>query len=274
MTTYRKSVPKPVKGSGTAKIKKGLVTLIFADDILSWPEDDVNGIGLLGNIILKSGATMHQLYLTPTTQKISDEISGDEDFEVFDKKFEAVHSGNSMDIREFRNEVLGEDIILICGENCGINTGDVLGTPCNPFRLKGSYANDNEGVKNIMMFEPLVLDREPIKSYAGEITLASNFVAADVDLELTKANGSVQQLPSLEVTDAITAASIDLDGGTTVSLIGGGGTNPATLDTGTQGQVDVILLNGTQWVGLKDAIINLEVVEGGATTYLIERSRA
>jgi hypothetical protein len=273
MTTYRKSVPKPAKGSGTAKIKKGLVTLIFADDILSWPEDDVNGVSLLGNIILNADAKMHQLYLTPTTQKISDEISGDEDFEVFDKKFEAVHSGNSMDIREFRNQVLGENVILICGENCGVNTGDVLGTPCNPLRLKGSYANDNEGVKNIMMFEPLVLDREPIKSYTGAITLASNYVASGVNLTLTDANGPVQQLPSLDTTAAITGAT-NFETGTTVSLIGGGGSDPATLNSGTQGDIVVILVNGTEWVALKDAVINLEVVRGGDDNYLIERSRS
>lgn len=273
MSRYRKSVPSPGAGAGAAKPKKGKITVIVADDILSFPATDANGVKMIGNIVLKAGAKMETLYMTPTTQKLSDEIVGDEDMEAFDKKAEGVHPGNSVDIREFRKNMLGVGLILIFGAGCGENTGDVFGTPCNPMKLKGSYSSDNEGIKNTLMFEALIKDSSAIGYYPGEITLAENFTAASVDLALTVANGPVQQLPSLATTDAITATSIDLEQGTMVTLIGGGGADPATLDAGTQGLVDVILLNGTQWVALKDAIINLEVVKGGTTTYLIERSR-
>lgn len=274
MTSYRKSVAAPAKaGAGAAKPKKGLITVIYADDVLSFPERDGGGVKMLGNIVLKAGAKMHSLYMTPSSQKLNDEIVGDEDMEAFEKKAEGVHPGNSLAIREFRANNLGEGLILIFGEGCGDNKGDVIGTPCNPMKLKGSYSNDNDGVKNVMQFEAAQSDAEPIGYYEGEIILAENFVAADVDLELTKVNGPVQQLPALAATDAITATSIDLDNGTVVSLIGGGGADPATLDVGVQGAVTVVLLNGTQWVALEAAIINLEVVKGGATTYLIERSR-
>jgi len=141
-------------------------------------------------------------------------------------------------------------------------------------KLKGSAANDNEGRKNTLMYEQSVKDDKVAGFYYGEITLASNFVASTVDLALTVSDGPVQQLPSLAATDAVTAASIDLSNGTIVSLIGGGGADPATLDVGAQGAVTVVLLNGTQWVALDKAVINLEVIDGGATTYLIERSRA
>lgn len=274
MTTYRKSVPKPQRGSGAAKAKKGLINIAFADDVLEFPERDVNGVKLLGNVVLKAGATMHQLYLSQNTQKITDEIVGDLDMEAFSKKGEGVHPGNSLDIREFRANVLGQDVILFFDENCGANAYDVLGSPCNPMRLKGSYANDNEGVKNIMQFEALVDDDKAIAYYDGAISLASNFEAADETLDLTKANGAIQQLPSYATTAAITVASTDLDAGTIVSVIGGGGADPATLSSGTQGAVDVILKDGTQWVALDKAVINLEVFKAGATTYLIERSRS
>ena len=229
---------------------------------------------MLGNIVLKPGAKMHYLYMTPSTQKITDEITGDEDFEAFEKKAEGIHPGNSLDIREFRANSLGVGVVLVFGGGCGDNAGDVVGTPCNPMKLKGNYTNDKDGVKNMLQYEAAQADAMAIGHYTGEITLASNFVAADVDLELTVANGPVQQLPSLDITDAITATSIDLETGTMVSLIGGGGSDPATLSVGTQGAVDVVLINGTQWAALKDAVINLEVVNGGATKYLVERSRA
>lgn len=59
-----------------------------------------------------------------------------------------------------------------------------------------------------------------------------------------------------------------------VSLIGGGGVAPATLDSGIQGVVTVILVNDTTWTGLENAVINLLVYKAGAITYLIEQSRS
>lgn len=274
MSNYRKSVPKPSLGSGTPKPKKGLVTVIYCDDVLTEPVRDANGVKMLGNFVLKAGAKMETIYMTPSTQKFTSEIEGDEDFEGFVKKFEGIHPGDTLDVREFRQNNLGVPVILIFGEGCGEDTGTVLGSVCNPMKLKGNSENSNESRKTTLMYEQSVKEKDEAGFYDGEILLASNFEAADVDLELTKANGPVQQLPALAVTDAITAASIDLDNGTIVSLIGGGGAAPATLDVGVQGEVTVILLNGTQWVALNKAVINLEVVKGGATTYLVERSRA
>ncbi|MGJ8760377.1 MAG: hypothetical protein ACSHXA_07505 [Polaribacter sp.] len=274
MANYRKSVAAPKIGAGAAKPKKGNITVIFADDVLSFPERDANGVRMLGNIIVKADATMHTLHMVPSSQKMTDEIVGDEGFEAFDKKTEGIHAGNSLDIREFRKNTLGVGVILIYGAGCGANQGDVFGSPCNPMYLKGSYSSDTDGVKNTMMYEALIKDSEAIGYYEGEITLAENFVAATVALDLTETNGPVQQLPSLAATDEITATSIDLANGTIVSLIGGGGADPATLDIGVQGAVTVILINDTQWVALDKAVINLEVISGGATTYLVERSRA
>ena len=275
MSVYRKSVPKPAKaGAGAPSPKNGKITVIYADDILSFPERDAGGVKLVGNIVLKAGAIMHSLYMTPTSQKLNDEISGDEDMEAFTKKAEGIHPGKEIDIREFRANALGVGFVVIFGAGCGSNSGDVVGDPCNPVKLKGSYSSDNEGVKNTMLFEAVLPSSEPIGLYEGEITVASNFVAADTALALTIANGPVQQLPSLATTAAITAASIDLAHGTMVSLIGGGGADPATLTSGTQGSVDVILKDGTVWTALQDAIINLKVIDGGATMYLVEQSRA
>lgn len=275
MSVYRKSVPKPAKaGAGAPSPKNGKITVIYADDILSFPERDAGGVKLVGNIVLKANAIMHSLYMTPTSQKLNDEISGDEDMEAFTKKAEGIHPGKEIDIREFRANALGVGFVVIFGAGCGSNSGDVVGDPCNPVKLKGSYSSDNEGVKNTMLFEAVLPSSEPIGLYEGEITVASNFVAADTALALTIANGPVQQLPSLATTAAITAASIDLAHGTMVSLIGGGGADPATLTSGTQGSVDVILKDGTVWTALQDAIINLKVIDGGATMYLVEQSRA
>jgi hypothetical protein len=277
MGTYRKSVAAPGRGAGAAKPKKGNVTVIFAEDVLSFPERDANGVKMIGNIVLVAGAKMHQLYMTPSTQKLSDEITGDEDMEAFAKKAEAIHPGNSLEIREFRANTLGIGVILIFGAGCGVNSGDVFGTPCNPMKLKGSYSSDNEGVKNTMMYEALIADATPIGSYDGEVTLDANYVSETVALDLSSASDVVQQLPSLGVTDAITVATIlgaHADNKTIITLIGGGGADPATLSNGVQGNVTFVLKDATTWVALDKAVINFYPAYDGTTFYLIEQSRA
>jgi len=275
MTTFRKSVPAPTQvGAGAPTPKKGLVTIMHSADVLTFPVRDANGVVMLGNIVLKAGAKMLQLYLTSSTQKGSHEIEGDEDMEGFIKKFEGQHPGDSLEVNEFVQNSLGEGFIVIYGIGCGNSQGKVLGDPCNPMKLKGSYADDKDGRKHILQFEQTYKDRYVAGFYNGAITLASNYVAATVDLDLLVANGPVYQLPSLAVTDAVTGASTDLAHNTIVSLIGGGGVAPATLDSGIQGVVTVILANDTTWTGLEGAVINLLVYKAGAITYLIEQSRS
>jgi len=274
MTAYRKSAPKPLAGSGAAKPKNGLITVIYADDVIAEPVRDEKGVKMIGNFVLKAGANMIQLYASPSSQKFSQEITGEEDLETFTKKLEAIHPADDLVINEFVQNNVGVGVILIFGDNCGDSSGRVLGDVCNPMKLKGNSANDKEGRKNTLMYEQTLPDIKVAGFYNGEITLASNYEAESVDLDLTEENGVVQQLPSLKATDAITASSIDFAQDTIVSLIGGGGEDPATLNKGTQGAVDVILRNGTEWIALKDAVINLKVINGGATTYLVEQSRA
>ena len=275
MTNFRKSVPKPTTvGAGAPSQKKGLVTFMHSDDVLEYPERDENGVKMLGNIVLKAGSKMYELYLTASSQKGSHEIEGEEDNEGFVKKFEGAHPGDSLEVNEFVNNSLGEGFIIVYGIGCGDSQGKVLGSPCNPMKLKGSYSDDKEGRKHTLMFEQSVKDTNVAGFYDGSITLASNYVSATVDVAVTKANGFVFQLPVLAVTDDITAASIDHDHNTVISFVGGGGVGPATLGSGAQGAVTVILKNDTTWTGLVNAVISLKVFKAGATTYLIEQSRS
>lgn len=275
MTNFRKSVPKPTMiGAGAPTPKKGLVTFMHSDDVLEFPVRDANGVIMLGNIVLKAGSKMHQLYLTSSSQKGSHEIEGEEDNEGFVKKFEGTHPGDSLEVNEFVNNSLGEGFIIIYGIGCGNSQGKVLGTPCNPMKLKGSYADDKDGRKHTLMFEQTYKDTVLAGFYDGAITLADNFVAPTVDVDMTVANGFAFQLPALATTDAITAASIDHDHNAIVSLIGGGGADPATLSSGAQGSVTVVLKDDTTWTALSNAVISLKVFKAGATTYLIEQSRS
>jgi len=275
MTYLRKSVPKPVSGSGAPTNKQGLMTLIYADEVLSEPGRDANGVKMLGNYVMKPGAKMLQLYATPSTQKMNITIEGDEDLEGFINKLEAMHPGTQLEISEFVANSLGTGFILMAGANCGNISNRAFGSICNPMKFTGEMMDDNEGAKTNLVFAQSIRDGKIPGFYEGSYSFAEN-VATDETLDLLVATGTAYQLPSFDPTAEITVASIDLEAGTIVSLIGGGGANPATLDTGvpTASVATILLKDGTQWVALEDAVINLEVFSDGTDTYLKEVSRA
>ncbi len=90
---------------------------------------------------------------------------------------------------------------------------------------------------------------------------------------MTVANGTQYQLPSYAVTAAIDIASIDQPHGTFVTLIGGGGADPATLASGAGTAATVLLKDNTTWTALENATITFRVFDADATIYLIEESR-
>lgn len=276
MGELRLAVPKPSKaGAGAPTPKYGLATLIYVEDILNFPLRDAKGVLMVGNIVLVANAVMHTIYLTPSSQKLSYTVEGDEDMEGFLPKAEGTVPGSVIETHEFVQNALGQGFVLIFGKGCGDNTGKVLGSPCNPMKLKPEFVDDKDGTKTTMVFEQTVKSSEIPGFYFGEVQYAANNEVADAAaISLLKASGTVYQLPEDAAGAAAAVAAMDHDNGTILSLIGGGGADPTTLDGGVSGPVTIVLLNGTQWVALENAVINFEVVKGGATTYLIERSRS
>jgi hypothetical protein len=275
MTTFRKSVPKPsLVGAGAPNPKKGDVTLIYTDDILLFPERDANGVKMVGNIVLKPGAKMYKLYQTPTSQKASHTIEGDEDAEQFKQKFEGTHPGDELEVNEFVQNALGVGFIIIYGKSCGSNSNKVLGTPCNPMKLKGEFSDDKDGVKHTFTFEQYQGGRQIAGFYSGAINFGTNFMIADPEAAvINETNGNIYQVPATTEATAIAIATMTLAHGQIISLIGSGGSVPATLASGASTAVTIMLRDGPTWTALENAVINLQVFDAGATTYLVEVSR-
>ena len=270
----RKSVPAP-KGiaPGAAKPKNPNVTIIFVDDILSWPVRDAGGVLLEGNFVMKPGTSMHQIYMTPKKQKPGYTGEGEVDAEVVPQKFEASAPGNHLELREFIQNTLGKDVILLSGD-CQGDEYDMYGTPCSPLRMKPTGVIDDTRTAHDMMFEqPLATGYLPAL-FRGAIVLADPFAVADENISLLKANGVQYQLAENALATALDIAAIDLDHDTVVSLIGNGGADPYVLSAGAATAATVILKDGTDWAATKNAVLDLRVYKAGATTYLIEQKRA
>ncbi len=272
--SFRKSVPQPLPGAGAPKPKKPMVTIVFADDILVFPMSDVNGVKMLGNIVLKDGAKMERIYETIDTQKASHTFEGDPDKEGFLKMFEGSHPGDQLEINEFIQNTIGVGMLVIYDVDCSTGLRKVLGTPCNPLYLKPEFTDDKDGVAHMLKFEQRMRDRFVAKFYEGELSIAENYVSPDFALAITDANGPVYRLPVSDVADTdITVGSVTQANKKVISIVGSGGAEPATLAGGVNGSVTVLLSDGTAWVALKDQVINLQVFDAGATIYLVELSR-
>ncbi|MFB9055059.1 hypothetical protein ACFFVB_18405 [Formosa undariae] len=257
---------------GAYKAKKPNVAIVDADDVLAYPGRDSKGVKTTGNYVLKPNANMIRIYMTPETIDAGFEVDGPEDGKVFTQTFKGEHPGESLDIKEFIQNWLGRPA-LIFEENCRDNSMNVYGTQCSPLKLSPTFQSNKEGTKHMLSFEqPNPVEYLPAY-YTGVLTEGAYFQATDGDLAVLEANGNIYQLPSFAVTDAVDIASIDLEHGQVVSLIGGGGVAPATLSTGAGTAATVLLTAGTDWVALQDAVINLSVFNDGAATYLIEVSR-
>ncbi len=274
MTQFRKSVPAPSQGAGAPRPKSALVTIVHTADILVFPPSDLNGVLMIGNIILKQGAVMHRVYETDDSQKASHSIEGDADAEGFMKKFEGSHPGDSLEISEFVQNTIGQGVIIIYPTDCGANSKKVIGTPCNPLYLKGEFMDDKDGVKHTLQFEQRRRDRFVSKFYDGTLSFGANYETSSFDVDVTQNESLVYQLPASTASDTEIALNVVvLDNNKMISLIGTGGVEPATLLGNLASTPKVLLNNGTPWVALKDATITLQYFDAGATTYLIEVSR-
>lgn len=257
---------------GSPLAKSPNVTLLFTDDIVSEPVRNGGGVKMEGNWVLKAGAKPIQVYLTPSTQAPTFEGDGDEDSISIAHKFTGIHPGDALAVNEFIQNTIGKNVILIYG-SCQSPAKKVYGTKCAPLQLKPSFQGDNEKTGHTLNFEQFQKTAYLPGHYEGALPEGSVHTTADTSLNLLEANGYQYQLPSLAVTAAIDVASIDLKSGTFVTLIGGGGTDPATLVEGAGTAATVILKDGASWTALDGATIDFEVVDGGTTIYLIERKR-
>lgn len=269
MTYIPKSVTKPRgKGSpGAAAPKKPNVTVVRVSDVLSFPERDGKKVLMLGSFVMKPNAPMFQIYMTPSTIDAPYETEGDEDAEQIKQTFKGDSPGDELELNEFIQNILGEDILIISG-SCVDDFKKVYGTPCAPMKLKVTGQDNKDGRKKTLSFEQSVATSLLPGHYTGEIVLEDPFAAVGHDLTVG-ANTLMQKLPSSAVATDITVTTVTAEADSIVTLIGGGGAADATLEPAA----NVLLKGGANWTALEGAVIHFKVFEA-TTKMLIEVGRA
>lgn len=264
---------KPAGISPGSAAPKSETIIVDVEDITVFPPSDQNGVKLVGQFVLKTGASMIKMYGTKSKTDAPYESDGDEDSISINQKFMIQHPGNNLEIKEFVQNWLGRNVIVL-HKACQDDFYEVMGTPCAPLQVKPAKVDNNDGRFHTLNFESYAKTALVPKHYEGATVFAAPFAVALVTaIAATPANGNFYKLPALATTAVAGFTSVTHTNGTLITLIGDGGTNPATLNNGVSGSATVLLVNGSTWTALRDASITLEVFIAGAVTYLIEKSR-
>ena len=268
----KKDIARPSTfGSGAPVGKDPNVIIAYADDILTTPPRDGNGVKMLGDFVFKTGATMYKLYMTPSKQDAKFESEGEEDEIGFKQMFSASYPGNSQEINEFVMHALGRDLLIFFGD-CVSPHKVVFGTPCAPMKIKPGFQMNNDATKHTFEFEQYTRTALVMGHYFGNLVFSAP-TETDVTVDITVANGTQFNIESLDITASIAATTIDQPAGTYVTFIGKGGTAPATLANGASTSATFVLKDGTTWTALEDATITFRVFDDGTTIFLIEENR-
>ena len=257
-------------GSGSGKNK---VVIVDADDVLVFPPRDGNGVVMVGNFVMKTGAKMYEFYTTKSKGEAPVESDGDEDSVTIKQMFNAQHPGNTKEVKEFVQNWLGKSVYIL-HSSCQDDFTEVMGTPCAPLQLKPSKTDTNDARFWALKFEAFAKSAFVPGHYQGDIIEAAPVAVADAtDIDLVQADGSQYKLPATATTTVVGITSNDFDHGKFVTLIGGGGATPATLSNDVTGPLMTVLKSGTTWTALEGAVIQFQVFKAGATTLLMELSR-
>ena len=268
------SVGKPGGISpGAAAAKDPNVTIVDVDDILVFPPRNANGIVMVGDFVMKPNTKMIQLYMTKSKISAPYTSEGDEDSISIKQAFEGQYPGNKTEIREFIQNWLGKNVIIIHG-SCSETEKEVVGTPCAPLQLKPEKQDNNDGRHHMLKFEAFAKSNYLPGEYTGALVLGAPTAVADVTNVIIDTTLNSQYILPTNPDAAIVFDVVDAYDRDHLTLIGTGGVDPATLGSGVAGAVTVVLRGGTTWIGLVNSAITFEYIDAGATKYLVEIKRS
>jgi hypothetical protein len=265
---------RQLSSPGGPVAKSPFITIMKVEDLASTPQPNAKGVLLEGLYEMKQGKEPFKIYNTGSFQNFGFETDGDEDAASIQKTLTARFPGDGLEIREFIGGQMDIEVIAVFGGGCGQTQKSVIGSTCAPIKMRSNFTMDNDTTHYELTFSNMSNDNLMPGLFGGPDPVANVFVADAADLEFLVANGALVKLPSSATGEAVGVTDIDFPSGSFVSVIGGGGTDPAVISDATGTAAKFVLKDGTSFIGLENARITFEVFIAGTDTFLIERSRS
>jgi len=265
MTYAKISVLKSGDNTGVGGNKKDRIVIIDTDDINldSFPERDSSGIAITGDIPLKEGAYMVELYATQNTIKCLAEGAGDPDAKGITQTVEFEHPGNSNDIRAFRQYWMNRNVMILI-QRCSSGKRDLFGTPCAPLQMTFKTQDDKD--KNITIFTFTSIQKGiDIADYQGNVSFDTVKDTVDADatsVDVVNGPGEYQLTTGTAAAATITTLLNPVNGAV-YTLLGSGGSHPSTITSAN----DFVLASGTTWTALAGSRITFRAFKSGASTW-------
>jgi hypothetical protein len=271
MTYVKVNVNKPSGiAPGKGGDKKDIITIIDLADLNSEASRDASGIVIAGNHSFKTDCYAVKLEVTQDTIVCKSTSQGDMDAEGFLHEVVFSHPGSSQEIREFRQNWVNKNVLVIV-ERCSNSEKNQFGATCAPLRMK-IEATDDKDKNNALFTFSSALKGPDVAIYQGTIIYSE--VVATVAPDATTINlvggGGEYQLQDNTGATEITTCTNAVNG-IVFTLLGSGGSFPSTITD----DHDFILADGTTWTALGNAKITFKVFKNGVATYkFIEQSRS
>ena len=264
------TVPKPSGKAPGAGIKaQDEITFFDKADILTLGERDSKGVVITDNIIMKPNAYGITVYATQDTIEFDGKSEGETDNEGFLPSFKFKHPGNKQEIREFKANWVGKQVIGII-KYCNGEPKDLFGSICNPMKIAVAMTANKDATNNEFTCTQLMRG-DDAAIYEGTIPYAEPVDVLDAAAtEIPLIGEGEYQLTG----DATSAAIVTVTGAThgmVFTLLGvTSGTAPNIAASTT-----FILKDGATWNATTGSQITFKAYKSGASSFVyFEQSRA
>ena len=272
MSYVKLNINKP-SGGAAPQSKQAEVVIVDLADVATWPNRDSKGVVMSGSIVFAANKYAIKMQVTGSKTSLPLTSEGEEDAVGFTSLPEFQFPGNSVEFLEFISNWTNKNIavaIKVGACDGGTPYYQVYGTPCNPLSLLIEGQNDNEKTASMVKFQQFTKSKVVTGVYYGTFTFDSaTTVSADATtVDVTNGSGEYQlqdNTGATEITDLVNAAV-----GGVYTLIGSGGSNAATIDSGG----NFFLTGGATWTGDAGATLTVRAHDAGSSDFFfVEVSR-
>ncbi len=262
----KQSVNRPTGNPGLGIKVRDKIEFIDVADVAFMPARNDKGVAIEDDIILNPGAYAVGLYLTPGSAEVTSAAEGDPDQIGFTPSVKFNHPGNSLEVREFKANMINRPVIVLI-RHCDGQPTDIIGDLCNPCMITPSYTGNKDASTNEFTATQVAKGKD-IGVYQG--TIPTEEPVAVVDAAATSVEFAAEGQYQLS---AGAGAITEIKGGShgaVVTLLGASGaSSPSVTASAT-----LLLKGGKTFVGTEGSQITFRAFEGAEDAiYWIEQSR-